>query len=106
MIRNACEKVFAPGPGLRQAVAFIALPMDHPVKAIRLTAVQFRLLQRVSDGSLSPAALPQARGYGVAAQIRTLRFLVSFDLVVERQSADCIRFEITDTGRVVIRSEN
>jgi hypothetical protein len=68
--------------------------------AIKLTAAQFRMLQRIPDDGLPLSALRQGQGYGIAAQIQTLRILIQLELVVETQSdGGDVRFETTDAGR-------
>lgn len=82
-----------------------ARPMDRTSVA-GLTVAQFRMLRRIPDGGLSQIALRQARGYGVASQIRTLRILTLLDLVVEAKSeSGVVRFEITDAGRRLARPD-
>ena len=71
----------------------------------RLTAAQFRMLQRIPDEGLSPSALHQGRRE-IAAQIRTLRQLNLLGLVVETQSESGFRFQITDAGRKLARPDH
>ena len=71
----------------------------------KLTAVQFRMLQRIPDEGLSQTALRQGQGYGIGGQIRTLRVLALLGLVDETQGdGEDVRFEITDAGRSGNRS--
>lgn len=66
----------------------------------KLTTTQFRMLQRIPDDGLPLSALRQRHGYGIGAQIRTLRILCQLDLAVEVQSdGGDVRFLITDAGR-------
>jgi hypothetical protein len=61
------------------------------------------MLQRIPDEGLSLSALLQGYGYGIGAQLRTLRILCQLDLVVEVQAdGDGVRFLITDVGRQLI----
>jgi hypothetical protein len=75
--------------------------------ATKLTATQFRMLQRIPDEGLPQTALRQRHGYGIAAQLRTLRILVLLDLVVETQNQiDEVWFETTDAGRKLVRQDS
>ena len=75
--------------------------MDRPTEAgTKLTAIQFRLLQRIPDEGLTQITLRQGRGNNTAAQTRTLHILIQLDLVVERASENGeVRYELTDAGR-------
>ena len=75
--------------------------------ATKLTAVQFRMLQRIpGDGLPQIALLREGRGYGIAAQIRTLRTLIPLGLVVETQTESGeARFVITDAGRRLVEAD-
>jgi hypothetical protein len=81
--------------------------MDCPsATGAKLTATQFRMLQRIPDDGLSLSALRRERADKIAAQIRTLRILTQLKLVIETHSdGDDIRFEITDAGRRLARSD-
>ncbi len=72
----------------------------------KLTAIQFRMLERIPDDGLPQTALwREGHGYDVAAQIRTLRTMIPLGLVVERQTESGeARFDITDAGRRLTRS--
>jgi hypothetical protein len=64
------------------------------------------MLQRIPDDGLPQTALRQGRGYGIAAQIQTLRILIQWDLVVETQSENGeVRFVITDAGRRLVEAD-
>ena len=74
--------------------------------ATKLTAAQFRMLQRIPNDGLPQTALRQGRGYGITAQIQTLRILIQLDLVVETQSENGeVRFVITDAGRRLVEAD-
>jgi DNA-binding MarR family transcriptional regulator len=74
--------------------------------ATKLTAVQFRMLQRIPDEGLPQIALRQGRGNTIAAPIRTLRILIQLNLVVETQSENGeVRFELTDAGRRLVEAD-
>jgi hypothetical protein len=85
-----------------------AAVMDRPsAPGVKLTPTQFRMLQRIPDEGLPLSALQQRHGYGIAAQIRTLRILSQWNLVIEtqRERGD-VRFETTDAGRQLARSND
>ena len=64
------------------------------------------MLQRIPDEGMPLSALRQNHGYGIAAQIRTLRILTLLCLVVETQSeGGDIRFVITDAGRRLVEAD-
>jgi predicted transcriptional regulator len=86
----------------------LARPMDsHSATGAKLTVTQFRMLQRIPDDGLPQTALlREGRGYGIAAQIRTLRTLIPLGLVVETQAESGeARFEITDAGRRLVEAD-
>jgi len=85
----------------------LARPMNrHSATGAKLTVTQFRMLQRIPDEGMPVSALRQGQGYGIAAQIRTLRILGQWDLVVETQSdGGDVRFEITDAGRRLVEAD-
>jgi hypothetical protein len=73
----------------------------------KLTAAQFRMLQRIPDDGLPHTALRrQGRGCDIAPQIRALRTMIQLDLVAETQSESGeARFEITDAGRRLVDAD-
>jgi hypothetical protein len=72
---------------------------------VKLSAVQFRMLQYIPDDGLSLIALRQGRPHRVGARILTLRILVDMGLVVELEGAHDFRFALTDAGRALLRSK-
>ena len=92
------------GP-MRIRPEMIEVCMKRPrAAAAKLTAAQFRMLQRIPDDGLPHTALlREGHGYDVAAQLRTLRTLIPLGLVVEtRGNGGESRFEITDAGRRLV----
>jgi hypothetical protein len=77
----------------------------RPMKKSWLTVSQSRLLRRVSEEGLSHRALKRKQGYGICAQIRSLRILCAMGLVIETRSDKEILFELTDAGRELAQLE-
>src|SRR4051794_18020714 len=95
-------------PAAKPKVTNRSGPTNGPpsVAGANLTPTQFRMLQRIPDEGLPLSALRRNLGYGIAAQIRTLRILGQWDLVVETQSdGGDVRFEITDAGRRLVEAD-
>jgi DNA-binding MarR family transcriptional regulator len=63
------------------------------------------MLQSIPDDGLDLSGMRQGRNYRIGTQVLTLRILVKMGLVVELERAHDFRFQITDSGRVLLQSE-